>query len=208
MVVFCSGTGWYVPQIATSSCASTGSAYFFPSASGATTTVFCPSVLTVSNPYGETLAIDEEEYVRHAEYYELARQRGLMFRIRTEAEKRLAEERKREAAAHAAAEFERRKAADQRARDLLLANLSADQRASFERNRWFVVRGGNTGTHYRIHTRNVAGNIEVLKDDRAVARLCCHLAGGFPDHDHHLAQKLALQFDETFFLSQANRTAA
>src|SRR5258706_16338776 len=44
----------------------------------------------MANPFIQTadtfvgiIEMDEEQYVQHAEYYELARQRGVVFRIRT-----------------------------------------------------------------------------------------------------------------------------
>ncbi len=155
------------------------------------------------------IEIDEEDYVNHAEYYELARQRGIQFRIRTAEETRLraeAAERARVAAEHARRE---RDAVIARARELLLSHLTAEQRETVEKNKWFVVVGGRTKTEYRIRTDyGIAGNIEVLSKGKKVATLCCHCNHAIPNNDQFLAQKIALQYDEDNFLKIANRRAA
>ena len=50
------------------------------------------------------IVIDEEDLVTHAEYFALARARGVAFRIRTAEERRLAEEAQKRAARFAAQE--------------------------------------------------------------------------------------------------------
>ncbi len=97
--------------------------------------------------------------------------------------------------------------AQQRARELLLENLTEEQRTSFQRNNWFVVEGGRSRKKYRIHTMRVAGNIEGLDDsERVIERYCSHLTHDLPPHDHHLAQKLFIESHEDEFLRNANRT--
>jgi len=104
---------------------------------------------------------------------------------------------------------QRLRTAQDRANELLLAHLTPEQRETVKRHGWFVVKGGKSKNRYRISTRGVAGNVELLTDaDRAVFRYCCHLEHGFPSADHHLAQKLMLEHDENDFLRLANRSAA
>ena len=153
--------------------------------------------------------VDEDEYMNHAEYYELARQRGVMFRIRTAEEKRLAEE----AAERQRIEIERvereREEAKNRSLELLLSNLTDEQRKTFNEKKWFIVEGGKSKTKYRIRADyGIAGNIEVLTLNRKVATLCCHCSHDIPYYDQFLAQKLSLMFDEENFLRIANRRAA
>jgi len=153
--------------------------------------------------------IDEEDYVNHAEYYELARQRGVQFRIRTAEETRL----RAEATERLRVEQERlgreRQVIRERARELLVSHLTTEQRATFEKNKWFVVVGGKSKTEYRIRTDyGIAGNIDVMAKGRRVATLCCHCRSDIPSEDQFLAQKIALQWDEDNFLKTANRRAA
>jgi hypothetical protein len=103
------------------------------------------------------------------------------------------------------------KPAIDRARDLLLENLTPTQRAQFERHGFFVIEGGKSRTKYRIRSDlALVANIEVLaENERVVYRVCAH---GRPDimplFDHLLAQKLSLENDEETFLKIANRHAA
>jgi hypothetical protein len=153
--------------------------------------------------------VDEDEYVNHTEYYELARQRGVIFRIRTAEEKRLAEEAAEQARIVREQRELERQAAKRRAHELLLSYLTAEQRETVEKHKWFVVVGGKSKTKYRIRTdKGVAGNIEVLSWGRKVATLCCHCKSDIPEADQFLAQKIVLTFDEDEFLRTANRTAA
>ncbi len=101
-----------------------------------------------------------------------------------------------------------REAALARSRELLLSHLTPAQRRTFEENNWFIVEGGATRTRYRIHTRGYAGNIEILHEDAAIVRLCGHLRENLPLYDHHVAQKISLEFDEEAFVRLCNRSAA
>lgn len=111
-------------------------------------------------------------------------------------------------------EHARHDAARSRAQELLIEHLTPAQRESFKALGWFVVQGGKSGTKYRITSRGVAGNIEVLAKgggdhDRATHRLCCHATdGGIPNADQWLAQKIMLELAEDDFLRKANRHAA
>jgi hypothetical protein len=97
-----------------------------------------------------------------------------------------------------------------KARELLLEQLTPEQRASFEQHDWFLVRG-QSGRHYRIRDDgHVVANIEVVErdllgHDRVLHRLCGHIGEHVPQADHLLAQKLMLEADEDAFLRLANR---
>lgn len=84
-------------------------------------------------------------------------------------------------------------------------NLSPEQRASYEKNNYFDVKGGSSGKTYRIrHGRQM--NIEQL--DAKGSRVCgwCFLPqGGLVAGDCMLAQKTALELFETEALKVANR---
>jgi hypothetical protein len=165
----------------------------------------------VYNPAVNEYVVDEEEYLNNSEYYELARQRGVAFRVRSAEEKRLAQEAQARQAEELKERYARREAINQRARELLVSCLTLAQRESLEKHAWFLVIGGNSGKRYRIRTNSVMGNIDVMagkRSDRVEARLCCHCQGNIPESDQHLAQKLALEYDEARFLSIANRQAA
>lgn len=160
--------------------------------------------------YNTMHEIDEEEYVNNKEYWDLARQRGVMLHVRTAEETRLA----KEAALQLAVKHEKEKklmlAAEERAKALLIDFLSPEQFRTFQDNNWFIVIGGKTKTRYRIKTNDgIAGNIRILNDmDREIAKLCCHMSYEIPKHDHFLCQKLHLEVKDTeeAFLKLANRT--
>lgn len=149
-----------------------------------------------------------EEAVTPTQYYDLACMRVHICRERTEAENRRLEEEQRLREEAARRREEERHIAGRRAKELLLSHLTPEQQRTFEENNWFIVKGGKSGTRYRIGTNRYAGNIEVLHGDKAVARLCCHCYGDIPLHDQHMAQMLALRWDEDRFLGLANRSAA
>jgi hypothetical protein len=156
------------------------------------------------------IVVDEEDLVNHAEYYALARARGVAFRVRT-AEERRRQELAAEAARAANALRERQRvAANERARGLLLEHLTPEQRTTFEQNKWFVVVGGKTGKKYRIRDKgDLVANVDALDGERVTHRLCAHApSGSIPLGDQLLAQKITLEFDEDEFLRKANRHAA
>jgi hypothetical protein len=100
--------------------------------------------------------------------------------------------------------------ARRRAERLLLSHLTGEQRASFKKNKWFIVEGGQSKRRYRIRDRgNLVANIDVLDGDAVAHRLCGHCrAGDLPLADHLLAQKMMLEMAEDEFLKIANRHAA
>lgn len=124
-------------------------------------------------------------------------------RVEAEHNRQVAEARERHARQQA--EQERIKLAKGRALALLLEHLTPEQRRMFESNGWFIVEGGKSKKKYKIHTNQVAGNIDVLKEDsKVIERICCHCDYSIPYHDQHLAQKLMLEHAEDDFLRIAN----
>lgn len=163
-----------------------------------------------------------EDQVTPAQYLALAHQRvgrteemrrdlAERQQERTEAHQRqIAEDHERWYREHAAQE-EQRRAALARSRELLLQHLTPAQRKTFEENSWFIVQGGSTRKHYRIRTTGYTGNIEELAgrlSERVTYRLCGHLRGPYALHDHHVAQKISLEYDEEAFVRICNRHAA
>jgi hypothetical protein len=127
------------------------------------------------------------------------------------AQERIVERRTRDMARH-------RDDARTRARELLLRNLTPEQRDTLEKHKWFIVEGGVSKTRYRIHDcGHLVGNIAVLAAGGALFdgrpgvthRLCGHLRDGqIPLNDNLLAQKLMLEGSEEEFLRLANRHSA
>jgi len=97
--------------------------------------------------------------------------------------------------------------ARKRAREILLEHLTSEQRDMVEKNGWFVIQGGKSKKTYRIGSKAIAGNVEELDiQGKVIAKYCCHLPHIYPAHDHHLTQKLMLEWDEEEFLRKANKT--
>lgn len=105
--------------------------------------------------------------------------------------------------------------AETRAKELLLAHLTEEQREMVKAHGWFIVEGGRSNRRYRIHTYKAAGNIEMLErqghlfctpNDQATHQLCCHCDHTIPLSDQILAQKMMLESHEDEFLRLANRT--
>lgn len=95
--------------------------------------------------------------------------------------------------------------AQARGLQLLKDNLTPEQRESYEKNRYFDVKGGESGTTYRIrHGRQM--NIEVLdKKGKRDHGLCFLPIGSLVAGDCMLAQKTALELYENEALKVANR---
>lgn len=94
--------------------------------------------------------------------------------------------------------------AELRAHQTLLELLDEKQRKELVETGSFTVCS-RSGKKYRIGTHTVAGNVALLdKKGHATRRYCCHLYGGEPKSDHHIAQMMALMHDEEMFLRLAN----
>lgn len=96
------------------------------------------------------------------------------------------------------------KEAQERGLHLLKDNLTPEQRQSYEANRYFDVKGGESGTTYRIrHGRQM--NIDVFgQDGKRRNGLCFLPVGGLVAGDCMLAQKTALELYESEALKVAN----
>ena len=145
-----------------------------------------------------------EEDVTNEQYLALAQERARRQQQEHERMQReMAEEQERYRRAQ-----ERHRAALAKSRELLLKHLTPEQRRTFEVNQWFVVQGGVSRKKYRIKTTGYTGNIEEMRGDCVTHRLCGHLRGGYALHDHHVAQKISLEYDEEAFVRICNRHAA
>jgi hypothetical protein len=91
----------------------------------------------------------------------------------------------------------------ERSRKLLVACLSAAQRAEFERTLGFCVHGAS-GRRYRIGYSTTA-NVEVLGEDGEVLFRLCAGPNRLPTPSVLLAQKLMLEACEAEFLRIAAR---
>jgi hypothetical protein len=119
-------------------------------------------------------------------------------------EERYRVERERVQARADAAAAERR-AAIERARALLHAMLSVQQREQLQREQFFEVIGHHSQKRYRVR-QGSHGNVRLLdKAGREVTSYCAQ-PHGVPTEDSMLAQKLALEHEEQAFLKVANAT--
>jgi hypothetical protein len=100
-----------------------------------------------------------------------------------------------------------RRLSSEKAKQLLLEHLTSEQRETVEKNGWFVIEGGRSKKRYRIRSSGVTGNVEEMDGERVIAKYCCHISHSYPRSDHHLTQKLMLEWDEETFLRLANKTA-
>lgn len=98
-----------------------------------------------------------------------------------------------------------------RGMQLLWENLSTAQRKSFADKRYFDVRGGQTGTRYRLTARMRAFNIVTVDGlGRGRKHICFGLKRGedncwpYVTGDQLLAQKICLEVDELATLRIAN----
>lgn len=123
----------------------------------------------------------------------------------TEEQKAAREARQAEWAAEQKKREQERKEAEARAEALLVAALTAEQRAQKQRDGWFLV-DCKSGKRYRID-RGTHGNVKELDDAGRVVATLCAQPDRVPAPDAHLAQKLMLETDEAAFLRVANRRA-
>lgn len=98
-----------------------------------------------------------------------------------------------------------RRAAQDRAQNLLESHLTETQRRTYREASYFdvTVRSGRT---WRICTDNgYSGNVKLLDDqNREVASYCCHSGADMPDADHFFVQLITLQCDEDLFIARGN----
>ncbi len=112
-----------------------------------------------------------------------------------------------EAAREGRAVYEELRTAQSRARDkarqLLLARLSPEQRGDYERHRHFFVNAPS-GRRYRIRHGRARNIDQVDPAGCRIRTLCAHPAIDCPDEDTMLTQKLWLETQEELFLRTAN----
>lgn len=100
-------------------------------------------------------------------------------------------------------EHRKREAARMKARELLMLLLKEPQREQFVRYRSFDVIGGVSGDRYSI-VEGFDGNVmRYTRDGKFVAQYCCR-PEGIPMYDVLLAQKLAIEHNESEFTGSAN----
>ena len=88
---------------------------------------------------------------------------------------------------------------------LLREWLSVEQRAQFDRSRYFEVIGCDTGRHYRICYRPGTNVYEIDEVGRPLMGWCFVPSGHLAEGDVMLAQKIALETDERAALAVANK---
>lgn len=96
---------------------------------------------------------------------------------------------------------------DGHARALILLKqwLSPEQLASYERFQFFDVRGSQSGRVFRIHYGTQTNIEELNNSGQPVCRWCFVPDGNLAAGDVMLAQKIALETNESGALSVANR---
>jgi hypothetical protein len=99
------------------------------------------------------------------------------------------------------------KEAQARGLQLLKENLTPEQLASYEKNKHFDVKGGETGKTYRIRHGRQMNITELDANGNRVGGICFLPQGGLVSGDCMLAQKTALELFETEALGIANRFA-
>jgi hypothetical protein len=93
--------------------------------------------------------------------------------------------------------------ASERAKRLLMNNLSPDQRRDFQATGEFIVRTKTTA--YKITSTYNFNVIQLNKKGEPLEALCVRPVGDVPLYDQLLAQKLMIETDERGFLAAANK---
>lgn len=96
-------------------------------------------------------------------------------------------------------------AARTKGQQLLREWLTPLQLAQYDRDRFFDVVGGTTGTRYRVREGRQQNVFELDSKSEQVCGLCFLPQGGLVAGDVMLAQKIALETDELAALRVANR---
>lgn len=96
-------------------------------------------------------------------------------------------------------------AAHRRGMRLLIENLTPQQRRTFERRRYFIVQGGDTGRFYRIREGRQLNIDELDSFHRTACVWCFHPGEALVVGDVLLAQKVALECFEEDALRVAYR---
>jgi hypothetical protein len=88
---------------------------------------------------------------------------------------------------------------------LLREWLSPEQRAQFDADRYFDVIGCDSAKRYRIRYGSATNVYEISDDGRSIIGWCFVPTGNLVAGDVVLAQKIALETNETGALAVANR---
>jgi hypothetical protein len=177
----------------TCTCAGTQNYIWSTWASGTAATTYSISSGTIWTAWNTTSSTTYVQYPiaprqQAAEEFEAQRER-----------QRIARE---EAIARRQERFAAEQAAEFRARELLVANLTPEQRAEFEAGGSFVVVGSKTGKTYRIR-KGWENNVRSPEEDGTDTVYCIHPGIRVPEHDNMLTQKLLLELNEEAFLKEA-----
>lgn len=97
----------------------------------------------------------------------------------------------------------KRKAAAERAEQLLLSHLSEEQEKAWKEERAIFVTS-QSGKRYKIKAGRTHNLFELNERGEPVKELCVHVQPACPNADNVLAQKLALEHNETLLLEKAN----
>ena len=102
--------------------------------------------------------------------------------------------------------YAERRDVDQRAHELLCANLNSAQLATFNACGRFEVIGGDTGRHYVIRNASMMNVDEMNADGECVKAWCFAPVGNLAQGDVLLAQKVALESfeNEALLLAKAH----
>jgi hypothetical protein len=96
---------------------------------------------------------------------------------------------------------------EQRSQRLLRQWLSADQRAQYEKYRYFEVVGSHTGRRYRIWHGTASNITELDNNGHPIFGWCFVPRDDLASGDVMLAQKIALETDEQGVLKIARNFA-
>lgn len=93
-----------------------------------------------------------------------------------------------------------------KAEELLINNLSREQKEKYIKFGWFYVRGNVSKDLFCIREQETNFNIWKIRDERVVERFCIEPINMVPHKDKMLIQKLIIESNEIHFLKIANTT--
>jgi hypothetical protein len=97
-----------------------------------------------------------------------------------------------------------RKKAEERGEKLLLENLTKEQKKDYKKNKYFIVKGGDTGKSYKIKKGHHSNVYELDKEGNQLVGWCFIPAGSLCSGDVMLSQKIGLELHEKEALKVAN----
>lgn len=102
---------------------------------------------------------------------------------------------------------EQAKAANEKARVLLMRHLTKEQQETHRKHGYFDVQGQSTpytGRHFRIYTASATMNVYLMDGDRKIECYCA-APENVPRCDALLAQKVMIETNEREFMRKANK---